>query len=53
MLDKEDNVMSYVFLYLKKVILSWIIQHVELAFPLILAKLFAPNRDTTCASEYP
>ena len=39
--------------YILNVILSWIIQHVELAFPLMLAKFFASSRDTTCASKHP
>ena len=53
MLDKEDNVMGYVFLYPKKLYRHGSSNMLSLPFPLMLAKFFAQSRDTTCASKYP
>ena len=54
MLDKEDNVMSYVFLISEiKYIVIGLPNMLSLPFSLMLAKFFAPSRDTTCASKYP
>ena len=53
MLDKEDNLMGYVFYIRNKVYCHGSSNILSLPFPLMLAKFFAPSRDTTCASEYP
>ena len=53
MLDKEDNIMSYVCLFPDR---SYIVKDpltCDACFHLILAKTFAPSRDTTCASKHP
>ena len=53
MLDKEDNVMSYVFLYPNKLYCHGLSNMLSLPFPLMLDKSFEPSRDTTCASKHP
>ena len=53
MLDKEDNIMSYVCLFPNR---SYIVMDpltCDACFHLILAKTSAPSRDTTCASVNP
>ena len=50
MLDKEDNVVMFPYIQIE-VILSWILQHVELVSHPMLAKISAPSKDTTCASK--
>ena len=53
MLDKEDNIMSYVYFLPNR---SYIVMDpltCDACFHLITAKNSAPSRDTTCASKYP
>ena len=54
MLDKEDNIMVYVFptSQLKYIVID-LPNMLSLPFPLMLAKFLAPSRDNTCASNYP
>ena len=47
MLDKEDNVMSYLSLYPNKLYCHGSSNMLSLPFPLLLANFFAPSRDTT------
>ena len=53
MLDKEDNIMSYVWLFSNR---SYIVMDpltCDACFHLILAKTSAPSRDSACASKHP
>ena len=45
MLDKQENIMGYVFLYLNKVYCHGSSNMLSLHFPLMLAKFFAPSRE--------
>ena len=53
LLDKEDNIMTYVCSYSHR---SYIVIDPSTCGacpPSLLAKNFAPSRDTTCASKHP
>ena len=53
MFDKEDNMMSYVYLFPNRSYIFMDPLTRDACFHLILAKTSAPSRDTTCASKHP
>ena len=53
MLDKEDNMMSYVYLFPDRSNIVMDPLTCDACFHLILAKTSAPSRDTTRASKHP
>ena len=53
MLDKEDNIMGYVFLYPNRSYVDMDPPTCEACFYLMLAKTSSPSRDITCAPKNP